>query len=116
MGVSSSRRGCAVRGNHGGRLGDAVKEIVAAVLLTSGLAVGALALGFRAETLDVPGLAATPLPKTDPPATMTLSALPTGSMPSVAAFSRTAAAAGATRATSRERAQTRDKAARSQHR
>lgn len=63
-----------------------MKKILAAVLLSSCLAVGALALGFRAEKLDVPALAATALPKADPPATMTLSTLPTGSMPSVAAF------------------------------
>lgn len=50
--------------------------------------VGLVALGrsFSAATLDIPPLAIDSLPKASPPAAMSLSMLPTGSMKSTAAF------------------------------
>ncbi len=60
--------------------------LLVAVVAALVLAAGALALTFRAAKLDVPVLAAPALPIANPPAAMTLSALPTGAMASIAAF------------------------------
>jgi N-acyl homoserine lactone hydrolase len=59
---------------------------LAVLALALAAAAAALALSFRAERLPVSPLAAEALPRADPPTGMTLSALPTGAMPSVAAF------------------------------
>jgi len=63
-----------------------MKRALAAAVLALALGAGALALTFRAERLPVPPLRAATLPKANPPAEMTLSALRTGFMPSIAAF------------------------------
>lgn len=63
-----------------------MKGAIAILLLAVAAAVLALALSFRAERLPVTPLADATLPRAEPPAEMTLSALPTGAMASVAAF------------------------------
>jgi N-acyl homoserine lactone hydrolase len=56
------------------------------VVAAAVVGAAALELTFRPAKLPVPALAAAGLPRADPPAGMTLSALATGDMPSVAAF------------------------------
>jgi len=63
-----------------------MKKAFAVLVLAVAVAASALALTFRAEWLPVSPLVEAALPKAQPPAEMTLSALPTGVMPSVAAF------------------------------
>lgn len=63
-----------------------MKKALAVLVLAVAVAASALALSFRAERLPVSQLDQAELPKAEPPAEMTLSALPTGVMPSVAAF------------------------------
>lgn len=63
-----------------------MKRALVAVAVALAVAVGALAFTFRPERIAVPPLAADRLPPASPPEGMTLSALPTGSMASVAAF------------------------------
>jgi len=63
-----------------------VKRGFVILALAVGVAALALGLSFRGEKLPLPSPGDWALPSAHPPADMTLSTLPTGAMPSVAAF------------------------------